>query len=312
MPAFPYADDLVDELVSMAGNIPDTVDVLQLPPPDVGRVRQRLQDLSATIAGIHGLGGGRPEVTAHADRTTVTLPGGLRAAGYHASGSMTVALDPPPGADTFTGGPRGTGAPVDPGDEVLADLLGQAGERLGLPSLVPDGDRLPVERLWRVQAAGEPAGSYRALGAFRHFARDLPVYGRASATIELGASGRPVSLNVSTRRFADDGGGATIATPVVRRPHEAAWDVAARVVESFGGLGELSETRLVPQWFRFGYLSLGPRREQRVLAPFYLASVKIERDLEVSAHVTAVPGSMEHFVRLPPGLHIPAQRRQVA
>jgi hypothetical protein len=282
MPAFPYADDLAEELAAMAGEVPATADVLGLATPDPASVRRRLEDLVMAVAG-----GGvteRLEVVGHQDRTTVWLPGRLRAVGYHASGSMTVHLDLPPSEDVFTD---------DPGDVELTGMLRAAGERVGLPSLVPDGDELLFERLWRIKASGDPRAEQdlcRALGAFRHYARGLPVYGRASATVELGA----------------DGGGLTVASPEVRTPIEAARDVAVRMADSFAGA---DETWLTPQWFRFGYLSLGRRRTQTLLTPFYIASIGVRSETEVSAHVAAVPGCDGQFA---PTLSLVPRPRRVA
>ncbi|MEU8246618.1 hypothetical protein [Nonomuraea sp. NPDC048916] len=306
MPAFSYATDLADELAAMAGDVPAAIDVVRLAPPDPGTVRRRLRALVETVAALGGDPAERPEVIDHPDRTTMRLPGRLRATGFHASSAMTVQLDVAPGEDPFRD---------DPGDDELTGLLRRAGERLGLASLVPADDRLAFERLWRIGdrpgRTSEPV-LCRAVGAFRHFVREIPVYGRASATVELAEGGRLSSLSLSARRFADDGGGTTVATPEVRRPRVAAREVAARVVESFGGPAELPGTILVPQWFRWGYLSLGRRRAQALLAPFYLASLTIRREHETSAHLVAVPATDERFVHLPSGRRPAPRSRQPA
>ncbi|MFD1543302.1 hypothetical protein [Nonomuraea guangzhouensis] len=299
MPALPYTDDLADELASMAGEVPATVSVLGLAAPEPSTVQRRLEDLVLAVAGLRDDTQEQLEVVTHQDRTTAWLPGRLRAVGFHASGSMTVHLDLPAFEDVFDN---------DPGDAELTGMLRAAADRIGLSSLVPAEDELLFERLWRVKAAGDPRtdpGLCRALGAFRHYVRDLPVYGRASATVELGASGGVASLGVSTRRFADDGGGPVVAEPRVRTPIQAARDVAARVAESFAGM----EAWLTPQWFRFGYLSLGRRRPQALLTPFYIASIRVRSDREVSAHVTAVPGCDGRFA---PTLTLVPKPRRVA
>ncbi|HUR07665.1 MAG TPA: hypothetical protein VM347_34340 [Nonomuraea sp.] len=303
MPALPYADDLAEELASMAGEVPAAVSVLGLAAPEPSTVQRRLEDLVLAVAGLRDDGPEDLEVVTHQDRTTVWLPGRLRAVGFHASGSMTVHLDLPGFEDVFEN---------DPGDAELTGMLRAAGDRIGLPSLVPAEDELLFERLWRIKSGGErrlgtrtEPGLCRALGSFRHYVRDLPVYGRASATVELGGSGGVASLGVSTRRFAGDGGGPVIAQPRVRTPIQAAREVAARLAESFAGL----EAWLTPQWFRFGYLSLGRRRPQALLTPFYIASIRVRSDREVSAHVTAVPGCDGRFA---PTLTLVPKPRRVA
>ncbi|MEU7857586.1 hypothetical protein [Nonomuraea sp. NPDC049141] len=299
MPALPYADDLAEELASMAGEVPATVSVLGLAAPEPSTVQRRLEDLVLAVAGSRDDNPEHLEVVTHQDRTTVWLPGRLRAVGFHASGSMTVHLDLPAFEDVFEN---------DPGDAELTGMLRTAADRIGLTSLVPAEDELVFERLWRVKTAGDrrtEPGLCRALGAFRHYVRDLPVYGRASATVELGASGGVASLGVSTRRFADDEDGPVIAEPRVRTPIQAARDVVARLAESFAGM----EAWLTPQWFRFGYLSLGRRRPQALLTPFYIASIRVRSDREVSAHVTAVPGCDGRFA---PTLTLVPKPRRVA
>jgi hypothetical protein len=308
MAAYPYAESLAKELGSMVDHVPDAVDVVQLAQPDVGSVQKRLEGMLGTVADLAGLEGGRPRVETEKTRTVLRLPeGGLRAVGFHASGAMALKLDLAPFDDIFE---------ADPGDDELVGLCEEAGERLGLRKAVPDEDSLAFERLWRIKAAAtdregkatEPV-LCRAVGAFRHSVRELPVYGRASATVELAAGSRLTAISLSARRFAGDGGGETVAKTEVRSPHDAAEEVAGRIVKAFGGRRELSSARLVPEWFRFGYLSLGRRSTQALLAPFYIASIAIEREEEASAHVIAAAGSVEQFVRLPPPRRTSAESR---
>jgi hypothetical protein len=308
MPTYPYASDLAEQLSSMVDRVPDAVEVVQLDQPSVGTVQKRLLELIESVATAAGVEPDRPEIETQKIRTVMRLPGRLRATGFHASGAMTVTLDLAPFDDLFDN---------DPGDDDLAALTQRASERVGLQRLVPEGDSLAFERLWRVRAAGgDQSGAMtepvlcRAVGAFRHYVRDLPVYGRASGTIEVAAEGRLASASVSLRRFTGDESGKTVAKPAVRRPEVAAQDVAVRVVSAFGAPEDLKSTRLVAEWFRFGYLSLSRRLTQRVLAPFYIASVALDRENEASAHVIAVPGSDEQFMRIPPGRRSSASSRE--
>jgi hypothetical protein len=307
MPTPPYATDLADQLQSKLDGVPDAVDVVQLDQPDVATVQRRLAELVRGAEQIAGLESERPELKTRQVRSLMMQPGRLRATGFHASGALSVTLALAPFDGLFE---------RDPGDDELAELTRRTAERLGIHKLVPDDESLSFERLWRIQAAGgDPAGKItepvlcRAIGAFRHFVRDLPVYGRASTTVEVAAEGRLSSASVSLRRFAGDEGGKTVATAKVRTPEAAAHDVAARLVQAFGGLEDLKSTRLVPEWFRFGYLSLSRRHAQGLLAPFYIASVVVEREYEASAHVIAVPGSDEQFIRVPSGRRSAATAR---
>jgi len=308
MPTPQYATNLAEQLSSMIDGAPEAVDVVQLAQPDVGMVQSRLKELIGHVAEVAGLERERPTVETRNVRTVMSLPGQLRATGFHASGAMSVALALAPFDDLFES---------DPGDDELMASSQRTVEGLGLQKLVPSDESLTFERLWRVKAAGgdiegtmtEPV-LCRAVGAYRHYVRELPVYGRASVTVELAAKGRLASASVSLRRFADDEGGKTISKAAVRKPEDAAIDVAARLVEAFGG-ADLTSTGLIAEWFRFGYLSLSRRQAQALLAPFYIASIAVDHEYEASAHVIAVSGSEEQFMRIPPGRRTSAPKRPV-
>jgi hypothetical protein len=308
MPTYPYATRLAEQLASLVDDVPDTVDVVQLVPPRVDTVHKRLEDFASTVAERAGIELRQPSIETQKLRTVLRVPGHLRAVGFHASGAMSVNLALAPFDRTFQS---------DPGDDDLAALAQRAREELGLDRFVPDGDELSPERLWRIKAAGggekgemtEPI-LCRAVGAFRHSVRGLPVYGRASATVELAAGGEVASASLSLRRFVGDDAGKVVASAAIRRPDVAAGEVAARLVSAFGRAEELKQTRLIAEWFRFGYLSLGRRHTQALLAPFYIASVAAQHEFESSAHVIAVAGSEEQYLRLPPGRRASAPNRQ--
>ena len=307
MPTPQYAANLAEQLSTMIDGTPEAVDVVQLAQPDVGTVQNRLKELMGHVAEVAGLEQERPQVETQKVRTVMSFPGQLRATGFHASGAMSVALALAPFEDLFES---------DPGDDELVALSQRIVEDLGLQELVPGDESLAFERLWRVKAAGgDQKGTMtepvlcRAIGAYRHYARELPVYGRASLTVESAARGRLASASVSLRRFADDEGGKTVAKAAVRKPEDAARDVAARLGEAFGREEELKSTDLVAEWFRFGYLSLSRRHTQALLAPYYIASIAVEHEEEASAHVIAVSGSEEQFMRIPPGRRTSAPKR---
>jgi hypothetical protein len=299
MPMYEYERDLIDQLGALAeqDDRPATVDLVELAKLSVGEVERRVLALVDGVSEVAGLDLQRPEIENRAQSTRARLPGELLVRGFHASGAIEAKLAVRPFEDVFD---------ADPGDEQLTALAERALDGLGLRSLLPEQETLTFERLWRIKAAGvDLAGNTsapvlcRAVGAFRHSVRDLPVLGRASATVRLAAGGRLVSTGLSMRRMAGDDGGGTIATVAVRRPDAAAEEVAARVARSFGGLEDLGSARISADSFRFGYLDLGRRKEQAMLAPFYVASVTIEHEHERTAQLVAVAGSDDQYLRLP-------------
>lgn len=295
----PRFGSLTERLTSMIDTVPGAVDVLTLATPDVGTVQRRLAGLLRDVGEAAGLDLGGAMVENGNTRTVLRIRGGPRAVGFHASGAMHVDL----GLDPFEGV-----FGVDPGDKPLLELLDANASRLDLGKRLPADDALTFERLWRIKtAAGDAEGRLidpvlcRAVGAYRHHVRDLPVYGRATATIHLAAEGKMAAVSLSTRRFADDGDGQTLERAATRAPGDAAREVVDRLLALFRGKAEPTGFEIAPDWFRFGYLSLGRRRAQSILAPFYLASLSLRHEEESTAHVIAVAGSQDQYLKLPLG-----------
>jgi hypothetical protein len=310
MPNHQHATRLAEELSSLIDGAPDDVEVVQLAQPHMGAIHTRLEDLVTRIAKVARVEHEPPKVETERVRTVMSVPGRLHATAFHASGAMSVTLALAPFEALFDS---------DPGDDELVARSQRAAEELGLEELVAADDSLTFERLWRIKAAGGERDSTiaepvlcRAIGAFRHHVRGLPVYGRASCTVELAAEGQLASATISLRRFAGDEGGKTVTKAKVRTPEAAAQDVAARIVAAFGEKDDMDGTRLIAEWFRFGYLSFSRRRTQSLLAPFYIASVAIDHEYESSAHVIAVPATTEQFIRLPTGRRASAPKRHAA
>jgi hypothetical protein len=304
-----FTDTLTDRLTSLLDAVPDVVDVIELAPPDLGAVQQRAAGLLRSAADVAGKAVGDLKLETQQTRTLLSGPGGVRAVGFHASGAMTVSLGLEPFADIFGD---------DPGDQALGELVERSAASPGLSSLIPADDDLRFERLWRIKAAGgDRAGRItspvlcRAVGAFRQVTRDLPVYGRATATVELAAKGKLSGVSVSARRLADDKAGDTLDRVKVRAPGDAAGDIVGQLVKSFGGRSP-QDVRVTPEWFRFGYLSLGRRRPQGVLAPFYVAAVGVEHEQEATAHILVAAGSAQRYLRLPTGQSAAARSRPAA
>jgi hypothetical protein len=300
--------DLTERLAGMVGEVPDVTEVVELAAPGPEALVRRNEKLLGGLAEAAGVrldpsqGGQRL-----AERTVYRGEDGARAVTFHASGALTLHTGVGPLDDLFD--------EVLP-DEKLRGVVDDVAGTLGIASFVDREDTFTFERLWRLKAAGaDPEGRRsepvltRAVGAYRHGVRDLPVLGRASASVEVTGSGRLSSLTLSLRRFADDGGGATVDKAVSRRPDDAAAEVAARLSRLLGGREE--DVRLDPQLFAFGYLSLGRRRAQALLAPMYVAAVTVDggEEGERSAHLVAVAGSEKQYLRLPVGVRTSSTQR---
>lgn len=293
--------DLTAQLVELVGEVPSVTEVVELATPRPEEYVRRNEKLLAGLAETAGIrlepskGG-----TQLRERTVYRGEDGGRAVTFHASGALTLSAGVDPLDDLFD--------EVLP-DEKLRGVVDAAAERLGLAGFVDEDDAFAFERLWKLKAAGadregtrsEPVLT-RAVGAYRHVVRDVPVLGRASGSVEVTGSGRLSSLTLTLRRFAGDGSGRTIDKARTRDVEAAASEVAARVSRILAGREEDVELR--PELFAFGYLSLGRRRSQGLLAPMFVAGVSVDGgpEAERSAHVVAVAGSDQQYLKLPVGV----------
>lgn len=287
-------DQLTEDLLRQRPEVSPTVDVVSLAPVGEELPRRLLGHLGQA-AGLDFL---RAEPERRKESTVFRDESGGRASIFHASGSITVRTIIGDFDETFDD---------DPGDDRLSALTSDAFAHLGVEQFVSAEDALGYERLWRILAAGaDPRLEVvnpvlvRAIGAFRHRVGDLPVLGRASVHVEVTGAGNVSAFSVSLRKLADQQ--SEVLTRTNSRPvEEAAADVAKQVARLTGGS---EDAVLTADSFQFGYLSLGRRRAQAVLAPMYLAAVSIapqegREDQTRSAHVVAVPGSNEQFLKLP-------------
>lgn len=299
-------EQLTEDLLRHGPEIPRAVEVMSLGP--VG------EDLPRKVLATLGEAAGLEFLRAKPERRKVTTvfrdESGGRATLFHASGAIAVRTATAEFDEVFG---------EDPGSDRLTELTRDAFGKLGVGRFVNAEDALEFEHLWRILAAGaDPRLEVvkpvlvRAIGAFRHSVRGLAVLGRASAHVELTGAGNVSAFSVSLRRFADQQ--SEVLTKVAPRAvDEAAAEIAKRVARLTGG----SEEAVVrADSFHFGYLSLGRRRAQAVLAPMYVAAVSIAppegKEAQTrSAHVLAVPGSDERFLKLPTG-SAPARTRRAA
>lgn len=295
-----------ERLTALAGDVPDETAVLAL--QEQTGSQERGVALAHRLA--ESLGWAVREDTTSRRRATTLLrdPERGRMTVYRDSGAVALRTSLAPFDELFD---------KDPGDEELIRHLSEQLDGLHLVDAFSAVERLDFERLWRIRAAGsDPGGAVtdpvlcRAVGAFRHRVRDLPVLGRASAHVEMTGHGTLSSMSATLRTPADRGS-QVLATIRPRDPRDAADEVASRVTRALGGQDIGDE--VTPRSFTFGYLSLGRRRAQAVLAPFFVAELTIGGgpDRTRSAHLVPVAGSVERYLGLPRGAAPTTQERKV-
>jgi hypothetical protein len=250
----------------------------------------------------------RADWVQQADYTLARLAGGGRAMVYHASGALKVVMGLPPMESLFE--------KIEPRERLEKMIAGTA-ERLRISDWLGQRESLAFERLWQIKAAAadhkektiEPV-LCRIVGAYRQSVGELPVWGAASVAIKLAGGG---ALDSVSMQLLEPSGDALETAPLIG-PDVAAKQVY-RQLESLMGRSKvpISEMSATTQPLRLGYIHLGKRKAQRLLAPHYVASIQIDGE-EAQAYQFIVPATEKTFMPLclagqqPP----PAQLRRAA
>lgn len=283
---------LIDELARMAEGVPGRVDVPGLRPQTPDAVEHQMQRLLNLIGEQIGIPPQRMDLVREDDRTVMRLPLGGRVTGHHASGAIKLSTGMPP-MEKLIGAER-------PREE-LVDLVRSVADRLDLPGWTSRDEELVFERLWQIKAgAADQKGARadtvvcRAIGAYRHVVHGLPVWGPASAAVQVAADSEIDTIRVFIRSTT----GSTIDTTRPIEPREAARQVvrqlSALVPESDRSFSETA----TPVSFRFGYLNLSKHTPQTLLPPVYVAEVNTD-GTDPMSYLAVVPATEKEYLPVP-------------
>jgi hypothetical protein len=150
--------------------------------------------------------------------------------------------------------------------------LRELAERFAKHFLTP-GEEVRPERLWETKARGvtmkresSPVALLEVLGSLRRYVDGLPVLGRASIHVAVGAGNEVTKWGIDWR--ARDGD--AIAEAEVIDPDEAARRILAELRVRNPELND-KRRNAEPERMTLGYLSMSRRVEQRVLQPAWVA-----------------------------------------
>jgi hypothetical protein len=273
--------------------IPEQADILLLQTP----TREQLQARARRFVALLQEHGDCPHDNGGAwqqrdDHTVIYLPDGARAMVYHASGALRYVAGLAPADAAFE---------HDAGRAVLQRLVEERARKLTLSDWAGPHGELRFERLFRTLGQGaDPAGKtssstlFRALGAWRQHAGGIPVLGAASVALRLAGDGRLDALSVQVR----PANGEVLDRAAIVEPQAGARQVVAQLATLLGQKevpGELVESATL----QFGYLDLGKRKPQRVLAPGYVAQVVLRHKTVRQAYVLAVRATERAYLDLP-------------
>jgi hypothetical protein len=284
---------LIESLAASAGHeLPAHADIILLQPPGLDAVHERARRFIATLARLADCAGGRSDWRSGDDSTVVRLAGEARVTVFHASGALQYVSALAPLAAPFT---RTTGT-----DELVHTIAATA-QQLALHEWAGAGNQLVFERLFQQKGRGtDRKGAlsettlFRALGAFRQFVGGIPVLGAASVALRLAGDGQVDLLSVSTRPCAAE----VLERVAIVEPAVAARQLRVQLA-SLLGQRELPRGMVESAEMRFGYLDLGRRKPQRVLAPMYVARIVLRHQHVRQGYVLAVPATERMWVQAP-------------
>jgi hypothetical protein len=226
------------------------------------------------------------------DRTVARLPQGARAEVFHASGALRVMT----GLETME-------ALFDKPEprELLEKMVVGIAAQLRIADWVGQRESLAFERLWQIKAAAadqkrkaiEPV-LCRAIGAYRQSVGKLPVLGGASVAIKVAGGGALDSVSMQLLEPSGD----AIESAAVIGPDRAARQIYQQLESLMArSKAPVSELKATTQSLRMGYLHMGKRKSQRVLAPHYVGAIKIDGE-EAQAYQFIVSATEKTFLPL--------------
>ena len=286
---------LIQTLAASCGDhLPGKVDVLSVQPLSLDALRQRAQRFLTHINQPEGCEHDRAVWVARDDHTMIQLPNGARAVMYHASGAMQYVSGLAPLQALFAKMER---------KDVLTRRLTDMAQKFGIDDWAGRAGRISFEHLFLMKAQGadrtgkvSDAVLSRAVGAFRHHVGDLPVLGAASVALRLAGDGQLDALTMQVRPVA----GALVEKATIIPAERAARQIAQQLEVLLGKSKEALTTDMVEsQSMVFGYLDLGKRKAQRLLAPAFVAQVVLRHKVNRQAYVLAVPATERPYMQLP-------------
>ncbi len=261
--------ELIAELASSVGDVPSQAEVFAVRQYTLEEMNRRMKRLLETIGKRCDVSLDRGDWVRQERRTLVRLPMGARAVLYHASGAMEVSLGMAPMERLFE---------KTPPRESLTAIVQEAADKLGIAEWAGPGESLEFERLWQIKAAAadreravEPV-LCRIVGTYRQTVSSLPVLGPASVALKLAGGGAVDGVSFVLRPSV----GGAIEWPRTLPPEIAAAQIVARLGRLMGRANARFVELARPRGMVFGYLGLGRRKAQDVLAPHYVAFIDIE------------------------------------
>lgn len=293
--------DLVAALVKLAKGYRDRVPVFQIELPDPKDSIAKAQGLLNVL--WPQFGDCNPFLNvSNGVLTAMRLPAEGRMDVFHPSGAMAASIRP-----------LSVRKPIAT-DETKVDrkpLIAAATKVAGViakPSIASN-EEMRFESTWEWKATGEtistgkapitkiPTALFEVLAAFRRYLEGLPVLGRASVHVALGAGEMVTRWGIDWRQVKKE--------PMIQTPILDPTEGAKRVMDDlFWRRPERPFTLkdFEPKSFELGYFSLSRRREQSIMQPAWI-TILAPRAPMTMGQVVVVPAAPRSFEPMtkPPG-----------
>jgi hypothetical protein len=225
-------------------------------------------------------------------QTVIYLADGARIIVYHASGALRYVSGLTPAQAPF---PRVLEY------DALQRLVEERARRLNLSDWAGNKAELRFEHLFQTLGRGADRSGrqseptlFRAIGAWRQYIGALPVLGAASAAVQLAGDGRLAALSVQVRA----GSGEVLERAALIEPEAGARQLLAQL-SALLGQAALPDDVVESAAMEFGYLDLGKRKPQRVLAPAYVAKIVLRHRRVRQAYVLAAAATERPYLNFP-------------
>jgi hypothetical protein len=285
---------LLQSLNGIGASPPPThADVLLLQPLSSDQLQARMRRLVELLREQDGCphdDGGA--ISVRDDQTVAWLADGARATVYHASGALRYVSGLAPAEFPFARAPE---------REALVRLVEERAHRLNLAHWAGTNGELRFENLFQTLGRGtDRAGKhsattlFRAIGAYRQYVGGVAVLGAASSAIQLAGNGRLDGLSLQVRHA----NGEVLERARLIEPEAGARGLLAQL-SALLGQRRIPADAVESAIMQFGYLDLGKRKPQRVLAPSYVAKIVLRHKSGRQAYVLAVAATERPYLNLP-------------
>jgi hypothetical protein len=298
---------LIDSLAASCSQLPGRVDVIALQQLSLDELRGRAQRFLSQLQEQDECAHDRADWVVRGEQTVIQLAQGARAVVYHASGALQYISGMTPLQGLFE---------RMEDREQLTRLVNAAAARLDIASWAGTHGQLVFENLFQMKAQGmdregkrsDPVLA-RAIGAYRQTVGGIPVLGAASVALKLAGDGQLDALSVLARPTSAE----VIDKASLIEPELAARQIALLLSSVLGQARErLPSDAIESQSLQFGYLDLGKRKSQRLLAPAFVARIVVRHNTNRQAYVFAVPASEKTYMAIPPfGTEAPVMHSRI-